>query len=152
MFHQVEVTNNAWWCYVFFEGFLRCWAFLEKTVSRQVEKIDKSSMKVMSRVIQKSWFASFCSFFGVTISLLSLKKPRVFPPINPGVWGASRLVFWRQASEDVACEVAHLCRPEGKLQLAKAIHLAAMERRLGRWDGGNFRAVLCCCFFFPLLV
>lgn len=42
-----QLPNDAWWCYVFFEGFLRCWSFLEKTVSRQVDKIDKSSMKVM---------------------------------------------------------------------------------------------------------
>lgn len=58
------------------------------------------------------------------------------------------LAFWRQASEDVACEVAHLCRPEGKLQLAKAIHLAAMERRWGDGMEGIFE--LCCvAAFFP---
>lgn len=63
--------------------------------------------------------------------------------------GASRLAFWRQASEDVACEVAHLCRPEGKLQVAKAIHLAAMERRWGDGMEGIFE--LCCvAAFFSL--
>ena len=94
---------------------------------------------------------AFAAFFGVTSSLLSLQKPRVFSPKQSWrLGGASRLAFWRQASEDVACEVAHLCRPEGKLQLAKAIHLAAMERRWMRWDGGNFLAVEGVAAFFSL--
>ena len=106
-------------------------------MSRQGEKVDKSSMKVMNSVIQKkSQNASLLQHFrSHYVTVGSQKTPGCLPPIKP---------LCCQASEDVACKVAHLCRPEGKLQVAKAIHLAASVPR--RWgdgmEGGKFRTLL----------
>ena len=90
--------------------------------SRQI-KHERNSV-----IQKKSQNASLLQHFrSHYVTVGSQKTPGCLPPIKP---------LCCQASEDVACKVAHLCRPEGKLQVAKAIHLAASVPR--RWgDGGR---------------
>lgn len=122
MFRQVKPTNNAKW-----------WAFLE-TVSRQGEKVDKSSMKGTVWFKKSRKMLASCSIFGVTMSLLGLKKPQgVFPPSSRSAARPQKMLHVRWLISVVRRESCRWLKPFTWLRRFQGD---------GAMEGGKFRTLL----------